>query len=92
MTPDLIGKFIDNEQLSDTAVKIEFKKRNAVMGHFVKVTDYEELKSKNFWRIVPEANMEKWNKSRDINLVRIFNGTEFTRLSVVKSKVATVKT
>ncbi|MEJ7739166.1 MAG: short-chain dehydrogenase [Chitinophagaceae bacterium] len=91
MTPDLIGKFIDNEQLSDTAVKIEFKKRNAVMGQFVKVTDYEELKSKNFWRIVPEANMEKWSKSRDINLVRIFNGTEFTRLSVVKSKVAAVK-
>lgn len=86
MTQDVIGKFIDNEQQSHTSIKIEFKKRNAVLGQFVKVTDYEELKSKNFWRIVTEANLPQWNTSRDINLVRIFNGMEFTKLSVVKTK------
>jgi len=35
---------------------------------------------------VSETNMEQWHKSRDINLVRIFNGTEFTKLSVIKKK------
>lgn len=86
MTTEQISKFIETEQQSHTPVKIEFKKRNAVLGQFVKVTDYEELKSKNFWRIVTESNIAQWNKLRDINLVRIFNGTEFTRLSVVKVK------
>ncbi len=86
MTPEQISKFIETEQQLHTPVKIEFKKRNAVTGQFVKVTDYEELKSKNFWRIVTESNIPQWNKAKDINLVRIFNGTEFTRLSVVKVK------
>jgi hypothetical protein len=86
MTSELIAKFIETEQLSNKSVKIEFKKRNAVTGQFVKVTDYNELKSKNFWRIVTESNIAQWNKSNDINLVRIFNGTEFTRLSIIKNK------
>lgn len=84
MTSELISQFVENEQTPDKPVKIEFKKRNAVKGMFVKVKDYDELKSKNFWRIVSEANLEQWRKSKDINLVRIFNGTEFTKLSVVK--------
>ena len=50
MTPELISKFVENEQLPNKPVKIEFKKRNAVTGMFVKVNDYDELKSKNFWR------------------------------------------
>ncbi len=86
MTTEQIAKFIETEQQSNSAIKIEFKKRNAVTGQFVKVTDFEELKSKNFWRIVTETNIHQWNKMKDINLVRIFNGTEFTRLSVIKAK------
>lgn len=84
MTSELISQFVENEQTPDKPVKIEFKKRNAVKGMFVKVKDYDELKSKNFWRIVSEANLEQWRKSKDINLVRIFNGTEFTKLSIIK--------
>ena len=86
MTQELISKFIETEQKPNINVKVEFKKRNPVMGQFVKVNDFEELKSKNFWRIVTESNLPQWNKSHDINLVRIFNGTEFTKLSVLKTK------
>ena len=43
--------------------------------------DYDELKSKNFWRIVTSSNIEVWKKTKDMNLARIFNGMEFTRLS-----------
>jgi len=48
---------------------------------FIKGNDYQDLRSKNFWRIVTNANIELWEKTRDVNLARIFNGAEFTRLS-----------
>ena len=46
--------------------------------------DYQELKTKNFWRIVTGPNVENWKKSQDNGLARIFNGSEITRLSAVK--------
>ncbi len=87
MAPELIHKFLETEKINGQLVKIEFKKRNAVNGLFVRVADYNDLRSKNFWRIVPETNIEQWNKTKDINLVRMFNGMEFTRLSIVKAKM-----
>ena len=86
MLPEQIAKFIETEQLNNTSVKIEFKKRNTIIGLFVKLNDYEELKNKNFWRLVTETNLEQWHKSNDINDAKLFNGSEFTRLSVIKKK------
>ncbi len=86
MSPDQISKFIETEQLNNPTVKIEFKKRNTIIGLFVKLNDYDELKVKNFWRLVTETNLEQWHKSNDINDAKLFNGSEFTRLSVVKKK------
>lgn len=86
MLPEQIAKFVETEQLNNPTVKVEFKKRNSINGLFVKHTDYEELKSKNFWRLVTEANLEVYNKSKDINSAKMFNGSEFTRLSVSKKK------
>ena len=48
----VIAKFIEGGHLAKNAVKIEFKKRNTILGIFVQSPDYEDLKSKNFWRIV----------------------------------------
>ena len=50
-------------------------------GIFVTTGDYEDLKSKNFWRIVTGVNIDNWKKSKDLNLARIFNGSEITKLS-----------
>ncbi|MCY7420243.1 MAG: short-chain dehydrogenase [Chitinophagaceae bacterium] len=86
MLPEQIAKFIENEQLNNPSVKIEFKKRNTIIGLFVKLNDYEELKNKNFWRLVTETNLEQWHKTNDINEAKLFNGSEFTRLSVIKKK------
>ncbi|GEO09405.1 short-chain dehydrogenase [Segetibacter aerophilus] len=86
MLPEQIAKFVETEQLNNPTVKVEFKKRNSITGIFIKHTDYEELKSKNFWRLVTEANLETYNKSKDVNAGRMFNGSEFTRLSVTKKK------
>ncbi len=86
MLPEQIAKFIETEQLNNPSVKIEFKKRNTIIGLFVKLNDYDELKTKNFWRLVTETNLEQWHKSNDINDAKLFNGSEFTRLSVVKKK------
>lgn len=84
MLPEQIAKFVENEQQNHPTVKIEFKKRNPINGLFVKLRDYDELKQKNFWRIVTENNLEKWHKAKDPNAAKMFNGTEFTKLSVPK--------
>ncbi len=81
MTNDLIEKFIEKRGKKATKVNIHFKQRNTVQGMFIQTNDYQELKSKNFWRIVTESNSEEWKRTGDQNLARIFNGAEFTRLS-----------
>jgi hypothetical protein len=82
MTNDQIEKFLSDVTLDKSAVQISFKTRNSMQGMFIKTADYAELKSKNFWRIVGEPNMENYKKTGDINLARIFSGMEFTRLKL----------
>lgn len=86
MLSEQIAKFVETEQANNPAVKVEFKKRNTIIGLFVKLNDYDELKSKNFWRLVTEPNLENWHKSKDINSAKMFNGSEFTRISLLKKK------
>ena len=81
MTNEAIIKFIETKSNPEKALQIHFKQRNTITGLFIKGNDYEELRSKNFWRIVTHSNIEQWKKTKDMNLARIFNGMEFTRLS-----------
>jgi hypothetical protein len=81
MTNDLIEKYVAPRQKDDKQIKIHFKQRSTITGIFIKYNDYEELRSKNFWRIVTGLNIETWKKTKDVNLAKIFNGMEFTRLS-----------
>ena len=85
MTNDQIEKFLEPKNLSHHSVKIDFKTRNSITGLFIETSDYKELKSKNFWRIVTETHIKQWQETKDGNLARIFNGSEFTRLTAVKS-------
>ncbi len=80
MTPEAIHDFLEKEKPS-TLVKVEMKKRNPVKGMFIKTNDYDDLRTKNFWRILPETDLEKWEIKQDKNLLRIFNGSDFTRLT-----------
>jgi hypothetical protein len=82
MTIEQIEKFIagNKEDLKEPA-KIFFKTRGTVEGIFIRTSDFSELKKKNFWRIVSSKNLDDYKTSKDINLSRIFNGAEFTRLS-----------
>lgn len=68
----------------ETCVKINFRRRDSVYGLFVKNKDFDDLKSKNFWRIVTRVHFDQWYKTKDMNLARIFNGSEFTRLVLYK--------
>lgn len=81
MTNDMIEKFVESKANSNQKVNIHFKTRETVKGIFIRSADYDELKSKNFWRIVSESKVNEWEKTKDFNLARIFNGAEFTRLS-----------
>lgn len=82
MTSEQIEKFLSSETKSKSLVRISFKTRNSILGIFIQTADFNDLKVKNFWRIVSEANVEKWEKSKDMNLCRMFNGAEFTKLAV----------
>ncbi|HLK27734.1 MAG TPA: hypothetical protein VKT28_04085 [Puia sp.] len=81
MTIEVIEKFIKDQNRKSTTVNIHFKERSTVSGIFIYGKDYNELKSKNLWRIVSKSNMDKWKEEQDINLTRIFNGVSFTRLT-----------
>ena len=82
MTSEQIEKFITGVRNDQTTPsKIFFKTRNTVEGVFIKTNDYVELKRKNFWRIVSVKHLEDYQASKDINLSRIFNGAEFTKLA-----------
>ena len=81
MTNAQIEKFLEQNYLDKAPVKVSFKTRKPLIGLFIKTADYSELKSKNFWRIVGEVNIESYRKSKDMNLARVFSGSEMTKLS-----------
>jgi hypothetical protein len=81
MTNDQIEKYLQQKNLTNEPVKVSFKSRKPFVGIFIKTADYAELKSKNFWRIVGESNLESYKKSKDANLARIYSVSEITRLA-----------
>jgi hypothetical protein len=81
MTNDMIEKFVETKAKNNSKINIHFKQRDTVKGIFLRTSDYEELKSKNFWRILSVNKLEEWNRTKDNSLARIYNGAEFTRLS-----------
>ena len=83
MSIEDIEKFLTTKLTDkESVVKISFKKRDPVYGMFIKNNDYMDLKSKNFWRVVTRTNVDEWLRSKNMNLPKIFNGSEFTRLTV----------
>lgn len=83
MNIEEIELFLEKQQVkSGQHVRIDFKKREPVYGLFVKTNDFADLKSKNFWRIVTAANMAEYQKTKNMNLLRIFSGSDFSKLSV----------
>lgn len=66
---------------NNTPVDIHFKGRSPVTGLFIRAGDYDELKSKNFWRVVHLSQLQKWSETNDVNVSRIFNGASFTSLT-----------
>lgn len=81
MTNVQIEKFLQQNYLDKTPVKVSFKGRKPIVGIFITSADFGELKAKNFWRIVGEVNIESYQKSKDMSLARMFSGSEFTKLS-----------
>jgi hypothetical protein len=81
MTAEMIEKFLDNKAGKNEPVNIHFKERNTITGIFVKGRDYDEMKAKNFWRIVNANVAGDWDKTKDMGLSRLYNGLSFTKLS-----------
>jgi hypothetical protein len=87
MNQEQIKKFIESKITNNNKyVKIEFGKREPIYGMFITDNDYKDLSAKNFWRIVTSKNFDAYNKSKDVNLARLFNGTEFSKLSLLNDE------
>jgi hypothetical protein len=81
MTNLLIEKFVESDKRKDKLVQIHFKTREVFSGMFIFMPDYEELKRKNYWRIVASARIAEWNATGNLSCSRLFNGEAFTRLT-----------
>lgn len=81
MTTELIEKFVENKSRKGNNINIHFKQRTMISGIFINGKDYEELKSKNFWRIVTSNVAEEFKKTSNMELARIFSGGSFSRLT-----------
>ena len=85
MNSEDIEKFFEKKAvLNEDYVKISFKTREDMYGLFLKDAEYNYLKGKNFWRIVPQSQLDAYKNSKNPALARIFNGSEFSRLATYK--------
>lgn len=80
MTFDIIEKFVESKQAKGRPVSISFRKRNSITGLFIQWRDYEEMKVKNFWRVIHESKIEEWERTNDIQLARLFSGNDIIKL------------
>jgi IS4 transposase len=88
MTPEAIARFIEAEKVQNGQhMRIDLKKRNSIFGMLIQGKDYEDLKTKNFWRIVTSANLAAWKKTGNLEFAKIYSGAEFNKISVVDEAV-----
>ncbi len=81
MTFDLIEKYVEATDRYNKPVNVHFRNRSTVTGLFIRARDYDDMKKKNFWRIVPQSRLQLWQSSNDPALSRLFHGAEFSRLT-----------
>lgn len=84
MTPEAIARFVETDKpATDKQMKIDLKKRNPVVGMLIQGKDYQDLKSKNFWRVVSSANLAAWKRTGNLEFAKIYSGAEFNKISLV---------
>jgi hypothetical protein len=84
MQSEDIKKFIETKVTQkNNYVKIEFSKRPALYGIFIVTSDFGYLSSKNFWRVVTRKNFDEYKNTKSGELARIYNGAEFSKLSLL---------
>lgn len=81
MDVESIERYITKSMQNATPIDIRFKGRPTVTGLFVFAADFEELKRKNFWRIVQASQIDEWLRTKNIALAKIFYGASFTSLA-----------
>jgi hypothetical protein len=89
MNIEKIADFVSkNATGKDRFIRIDFKNRAAVYAHFITESrDYQDLSSKNFWRVVTDKQFESYAQSKSLNFARIYHGSDFTKLSMKSVEV-----
>ena len=88
MTNEQIQSFFLQAKLKERKVRIDFKSRASITGLFIDSFDSGGVECQEFLahRKRIANGSRNFNHSRDSSPARIFNGNEFTRLSVLKAK------
>ncbi len=85
MDIEKIDGYVTSRISNKKTLDIHFKGRSSITGLFIRANDYDELKSRNFWRVVHISRLKNWLETGDINVARIFNGASFTAITESKS-------
>lgn len=81
MTSERIERFVKEYLNLPNYIHVHMKGRSLEPVMFIAGNDYDELKEKNFWRVVSASNAEQWKNTKDSKLVRIYSGNLFTSLN-----------
>jgi|SRR3954453_14763344 len=89
MNVEDIQKFLDNKTSPQNEyVTISFKQREPIIGLFLRGhQDYDELKKKNFWRIIPKSALAAYRTNGDIQGAKLFCGADFSRLAIAEDVI-----
>jgi len=68
---------------ADRLFKIDLTTNSYVIGAFIKADDYDELKSKNIWRVIKSSDLIKWKSSHNLELTELINGDLINDISFV---------
>jgi hypothetical protein len=89
MSIEDIQKFLDSKTSPQNEyVTISFKQRDPMIGVFLRSSqDYEDLKRKNFWRIIPKSGLAAYRQNGNTQGAKIFSGNDFSRLAIAEDVI-----
>lgn len=89
MNVEDIQNFLDNKTSPQHEyVTISFKQRDPMIGLFLRGhQDYDDLKRKNFWRIIPKSGLAAYRRNGDTQGAKIFSGNDFSRLTLAEDVI-----
>jgi len=83
MESKVIAEVVELYADFDKSFKIDLVSDEYIIGSFTRADDYEELKSKDMWRVIKDANFIKWRSTQNLELTELLNGALIKNISII---------